>query len=55
MHTRLRLEPRTRDYCDRRAAEGKRREIVRCLGRYVAREFLHQVRLKSTFREVVVT
>lgn len=56
VHTRLRLDPRTRDHCERRAAEGKtRREIVRCLGRYVAREFFHQVRPESTFREVVVT
>ncbi|MFD9286014.1 transposase [Streptomyces mirabilis] len=55
VHTRLRL-PRTRDYCERRTAEVKtRREIVRCLKRYVAREFFHLVRPESTFREVVVT
>jgi transposase len=37
--TRLRFDPHTRDYVDRRVAEGKtRREAFRCLKRYVARE-----------------
>ncbi|RIV34589.1 IS110 family RNA-guided transposase [Micromonospora radicis] len=37
--TRLRWDQRTRDYLDRRLAEGKtRREAIRCLKRYVARE-----------------
>ncbi|GGX23950.1 transposase [Streptomyces noursei] len=32
--TRLRVDPRTQDYCERRIQEGKtRREIVRCLKR----------------------
>lgn len=37
--TRLRLDPRTRDYVARRTAEGlSKREIIRCLQRYIARE-----------------
>jgi transposase len=37
--TRLRWEKRTRDYLERRISEGKtRREAIRCLKRYVARE-----------------
>ncbi|WP_373300863.1 transposase [Streptomyces violascens] len=37
--TRLRWDPRTQAYYERRVAEGKtRREIIRCLKRYVARE-----------------
>ena len=37
--TRLRLDPRTRAYVTRRTAEGlSKREIIRCLQRYVARE-----------------
>jgi transposase len=37
--TRLRWEQRTRDYLERRISEGKtRREAIRCLKRYVARE-----------------
>lgn len=41
--TRLRWDPRTQDYLARRLTEGKtRREAIRCLKRYVAREiFLH--------------
>jgi transposase len=40
--TRLRTDDRTRDYLARRRAEGKsRREVVRCLKRYVAREVFH--------------
>jgi transposase len=35
----MRVEERTRAYVARRSAEGKsRREIMRCLKRYVARE-----------------
>ena len=41
--TRLRLDPRTRAYVTRRTAEGlSKREIIRCLQRYVARE-LYQI------------
>jgi transposase len=37
--SRLRYDPRTRDYADRRRAQGKTdREIKRCLKRYIARE-----------------
>ena len=39
---RLRLDPRTRAYVARRTAEGlSKREIIRCLQRYVARELYH--------------
>ena len=51
MHTillvRLRTDPDTRAYVARRTAEGKtKKEIIRCLKRYVAREVfaaLHQL------------
>ena len=44
MFTRLRVDPRTQDYYERRLKEGKtRREIVRCLKRYAAREVFHLV------------
>ncbi|GAA3826082.1 IS110 family transposase [Sphaerisporangium flaviroseum] len=37
--TRLRRDQRTRDYAERRTTEGKsKKEIIRCLKRYVARE-----------------
>lgn len=37
--SRLRWDPRTKDYLQRRLSEGKtRREIIRCLKRYIARE-----------------
>ncbi len=43
--TRLRVDPRTQDHYERRIKEGKtRREIVRCLKRYAAREVFHLVR-----------
>ncbi|MFI5519961.1 IS110 family transposase [Streptomyces platensis] len=43
--TRLRFDARTQEYCERRVKEGKtRREIVRCLKRYVAREVFPLVR-----------
>nr|WP_223659745.1 IS110 family transposase [Streptomyces angustmyceticus] len=45
VQTRLRFDPRTQDYFERRVKEGKtRREIVRCLKRYAAREVFHLVR-----------
>ncbi|WP_405845389.1 IS110 family transposase [Streptomyces platensis] len=45
VQTRLRFDPRTRDYYERRTKEGKtRRVIVRCLKRYAAREVFHLVR-----------
>ncbi|MFF4160757.1 IS110 family transposase [Streptomyces sp. NPDC001678] len=43
--TRLRVDPRTQDYYERRIKEGKiRRAIIRCLKRYAAREVFHLVR-----------
>ncbi|MFD8129874.1 transposase [Streptomyces mirabilis] len=43
--SRLRVDPRTQDYYERRIKEGKtRREIVRCLKRYAAREVFHLVK-----------
>ena len=37
--TRLRWDPHTRDYMQRRTKEGKsKKEIIRCLKRYIARE-----------------
>jgi hypothetical protein len=43
--TRLRCDPRTRDYVDRRVQEGKtRREAIRCLKRYIAREIYNLIR-----------
>ncbi|WP_373034406.1 transposase [Streptomyces sp. NRRL B-2790] len=45
VQTRLRFDPRTQDYYERRIKEGKtRREIVRRLERYAAREAFHLVR-----------
>lgn len=46
--TRLRHDPRTQAYYERRTQEGKtRREIVRCLERYEAREVFNLVRQVS--------
>ncbi|MEV0372464.1 transposase [Streptomyces sp. NPDC050636] len=45
VQTRPRFDSRTQDYYERRTKEGKtRREIVRCLERYAAREVFHLVR-----------
>lgn len=42
--SRLRWDPRTRDYLDRRITEGKtRREAIRCLKRYIVREIYHLI------------
>ncbi|AJT70048.1 hypothetical protein T261_8455 [Streptomyces lydicus] len=41
---RLRWDTRTRDYVERRVSEGKtRREAIRCLKRYVAREIFQTI------------
>lgn len=49
MFTRLRHDPRTQAYYERRTQEGKtRREIIRCLKRYAAREIFNLVRTAST-------
>ncbi|MFE0379507.1 transposase [Streptomyces inhibens] len=45
LQTRLRLDPRTQGYYERRTKEGRtRREIVRCLKRNAAREVFHLAR-----------
>jgi transposase len=42
--TRARSDQTTRDYLDRRTTEGKtRREAIRCLKRYIAREICHLI------------
>ncbi|MFC9960062.1 transposase [Streptomyces nigra] len=47
--TRLRHDPRTQAYYGRRTQEGKtRREIIRCLERYAAREVFNLVRAVSS-------
>ncbi|SPE99947.1 IS110 family transposase [Streptomyces sp. MA5143a] len=47
--TRLRHDPRTQAYYERRTQEGKtRREIIRCLKRYAAREVFNLVRTVPT-------
>jgi len=47
--SRLRWDGCTQDYLRRRLAEGKtRREIIRCLKRYVAREIYQLVASKNT-------
>ncbi|WP_329325960.1 IS110 family transposase [Streptomyces luteogriseus] len=47
--TRLRHDPRTQAYYERRTQEGKtRREIIRCLKRYAAREVFNLVRPVSS-------
>ncbi|MET8454757.1 transposase, partial [Streptomyces sp. NPDC005209] len=49
VQTRLRVDPRTQDYYERRSKEGEtRREIVRSLKRYAAREVFHLVRTVSS-------
>ncbi|MEU4645682.1 ISL3 family transposase [Micromonospora sp. NPDC023814] len=46
--TRLRWDPHTRTYLDRRISDGKsRREAIRCLKRYVARELYPLLRAAS--------
>jgi transposase len=50
--TRLRCDPSTQEYLLRRLAEGKtRREVIRCLKRYVAREVYPLLRQVWTTRE----
>jgi transposase len=47
--SRLRYDSRTRDYADRRRAEGKTdREIKRCLKRYIARELYRRLETART-------
>jgi transposase len=43
--TRSRCDQRTRDYLDRRTTQGMtRREVIRCLKRYIAREIFTLIR-----------
>jgi transposase len=45
---RLSSDPATRSYADRRSKEGlSKKEIIRCLKRYVAREVYRQLRAES--------
>jgi transposase len=47
--TRARNDQRTRDYLDRRTAQGHtRREIIRCIKRYIAREVYHLIQQLNT-------
>lgn len=47
--SRLRWDQRSRDYLDRRTAEGKtRREAIRCLKRYIAREIYYLITTPTT-------
>lgn len=49
--TRLRLDPATRAYAERRRAQGKTdREIRRCLGRYVTRQLYRQLETSAPRR-----
>jgi len=51
--TRLRCDPQTRDYLDRRITEGKtRREAIRCIKRYIAREIRSLIRNGPTLATV---
>jgi hypothetical protein len=41
---RMSTDPRTRNYVERRIKEGlSKKEIIRCLKRYVAREVFHRL------------
>jgi transposase len=47
--TRIRMDPRTRAYVERRTAEGRTpREIRRCLKRYLARQIYRQLNAAET-------
>lgn len=47
--TRLRCHPETRAYLQRRTAEGRgKREIIRCLKRYLARQIYKIIRASIT-------
>ncbi|HEU5429034.1 MAG TPA: IS110 family transposase [Actinocrinis sp.] len=49
VQSRLRWDKRTQAYLERRTAEGmSRREIIRCLKRYVVRELYPHIRLSAT-------
>lgn len=47
--TRMRMDPRTRTYVERRTAEGRTpREIRRCIKRYLARQIYRQLNVAQT-------
>jgi transposase len=47
--TRIRMDPRTRAYVEKRTAEGRTpREIRRCLKRYLARQIYRQLNAAET-------
>jgi transposase len=47
--TRLRVEQRTKDYVAKRTAEGRtKREIIRCLKRYAARQLFRIIHAALT-------
>jgi hypothetical protein len=49
---RMRIDQRTRRYAARRASEGKsKKEIIRCLKRYVAREVYHGLTTSVDFAD----
>jgi transposase len=53
--SRLRWDTRTQEYFAKRVAEGKtRREIIRCLKRYVARELYCFIRLQPVDKDVPI-
>lgn len=48
--SRMRLDPRTKAYVTRRLAEGRsKREVMRCLKRYVAREVFAVLTARSRY------
>ena len=54
--TRARCDQRTRDYLNRRAAQGMtRREAFRCLKRYIAREIYHLLRQHNHAQQALPT
>jgi hypothetical protein len=47
----MRRHQPTRDYVDRRTAEGlSKREIIRCLKRYIAREIYNHLPASAAYR-----
>ncbi|MEU9338355.1 transposase, partial [Streptomyces sp. NPDC048290] len=49
VQTRIRWDERTQEYLRRRTAEGmSKREIIRCLKRYVARELYRHIQPRAT-------
>jgi hypothetical protein len=54
--TRLRDDPRTRAYLTRRTTEGRtKREIMRCLKRYLARDLFRIIHSALTPTAMIIT